>query len=214
MLDQHDSDMSIATKNKAIILNAAIKIFALNGFKGTSVQKIADAAGLPKTNVLYYFKSKQALYIALIEKTLSVWNSAFDKATKDDDPAETLALYITEKMEISRVNPYSSRIFALEILNGANNLSDYFKQQHKLWMAGRLEVIQSWIDSGKIQTQSAEFLLYHIWACTQHYADFSAQITNLRGKKMLKKDYDDATKNLVQLILKGCGLDVPNSYKT
>lgn len=212
MVTKHDSEASIATKNKTLILNSAIKVFAQNGFKGTSVQQIADAAGLPKTNVLYYFKSKQALYIALIEKTLAVWNSAFDKATKNDDPAETLALYISEKMEISRVNPYASKIFALEILNGANNLSDYFKAQHKIWMEGRLEVIQAWIDEGKIEADSPEFLLYHIWACTQHYADFSQQITNLRGSKMLKKDFTQATNNLIKLILTGCGLKVPERY--
>ena len=48
--------------------------------------------------------------------------------------------------------------------------------------------------------------------CTQHYADFSAQITSLRGKTMKRADFDEATRQLVQLILSGCGLTVPEKY--
>jgi TetR/AcrR family transcriptional regulator len=47
---------SIGTINRAKILAAAEKEFAIHGFTGTRVQRIADQAGLPKTNVLYYFK--------------------------------------------------------------------------------------------------------------------------------------------------------------
>lgn len=208
------ADASIGAKNKALILKAAEKAFAQNGFKGTSVQQIADKAGLPKTNVLYYFKSKQELYMSLLEQILFVWNSAFDKATSDDDPAETLADYIAEKMEISRANPYASKVFAMEILNGASNLTDYFREQHVKWMQGRVAVIRAWVEQGKMEALDPDYLLYHIWACTQHYADFSAQITNLRGSKMRKTEFEDATCNLVKLVLTGCGLPVPEKYNS
>lgn len=206
-------DASIGAKNKVLILSAAEKAFAQNGLKGTSVQQIADRAGLPKTNVLYYFKTKQELYMAVLQQILDTWNSAFDKATVEDDPAIVLAEYIAEKMEISRSNPYASKVFAMEILNGATNVTDYFREEHGEWMRGRVAVIEGWIEQGKMHTMSAEYLLYHIWACTQHYADFSAQIRNLRGSKMLKQDFAEATQNLVQLILGGCGLSIPEKYK-
>ena len=63
-------DASIGAKNKTLILSAAEKAFAQNGLKGTSVQQIADRAGLPKTNVLYYFKTKQELYMAVLQQIL------------------------------------------------------------------------------------------------------------------------------------------------
>ncbi len=103
--------------NRRKILQAAEKCFAQFGFKGTAVQKIADEAGLPKTNVLYYFKTKQELYVAVLEETLSLWNSRFDKATVEDDPAEVLANYIAEKMEVSRTHPMASKIFAMGALD-------------------------------------------------------------------------------------------------
>ena len=56
------------------------------------------------------------------------------------------------------------------------------------------------------------YLLFHIWAWTQHYADFSAQISSLRGKAMNRVDFDEATRELVHLVLTGCGLAVPQKY--
>jgi len=207
-------DSKISEKNKQIIIDAAVRAFAQNGFKGTSIKQIADDADLPKTNVLYYFSSKQALYTAVLQHILLVWNSSFDDATAEDDPALTLANYIAEKMEISRIHPYSSKVFAMEILRCASNLNENNFAEYQAWMKSRVAVIESWIAQNKIQAMSAEYLLYHIWACTQHYADFSAQITGLRGKKMTNAEFQVASHDLIQLILTGCGLAVPERFRT
>jgi TetR/AcrR family transcriptional regulator len=204
---------AIRQHNRQKIITAAERAFAEHGFKGTSVQKIADRAGLPKTNVLYYFNSKQELYIAVLEQILSLWNSAFDNATAEHDPAEVLAQYIADKMHLSETKPEVSKIFALEIINGGQNLTDFFRDNHESWMKGRVEVIQQWIDSGQIRTEDPYYLIFHIWACSQHYADFSSQISQLRGNKMTSDDFSIATKSLIHMILTGCGLSVPARYQ-
>ena len=205
-------DGSIGAKNKQKILVAAEKAFATYGFKGTSVQQIADEAELPKTNILYYFKSKQGLYVAMLQDIMSLWNSRFDQVTEDDDPAESLADYIADKMTMSRTHPQASKIFAMEVLNGAPYLNKFFSNEHVAWMEGRVAILNSWIEQGRMTAVDPLYLLFHIWACTQHYADFSAQITSLRGKTMKRADFDEATRQLVQLILSGCGLTVPEKY--
>ncbi|GAC14730.1 TetR family transcriptional regulator C-terminal domain-containing protein [Aliiglaciecola lipolytica] len=203
----------IGAANKQLILNAAEFEFAKHGFKGTRIQQVADRACLPKTNVLYYFKSKENLYLAVLQQILDEWNSVFDHATKEDDPAEVLAKYIAEKMEFSLTRPDASRIFALEIINGAPNLKGFYKENNVAWMEGRVEVVQYWIETGKIQTPNAYYLLYHIWACCQHYADFSAQITHLQGKQMGESEFEEATKAIISLVLKGCSLEIPEKYR-
>lgn len=213
MTTKQVNDARIGSRNKAIILAAAEREFAQNGFKGTSVQQIADAAALPKTNVLYYFKSKQGLYLALLKQIMQLWNSRFDRATVEDDPAETLAHYIAEKMEMSRTHPQASKIFALEILNGAPNLNQFFSDDHKNWFEGRVEILKAWIAQERMNAVDPEYLLFNIWACTQHYADFSCQIVSLRGKAMRKADFEDATRNLIAVVLQGCGLVVPDKYQ-
>lgn len=207
------SDASVGEKNKQNILQAAEQVFAQQGLKGSSVQQIADTAGLPKTNVLYYFKTKQSLYQAVLQQTLSLWNSRFDQASATDDPAETLAEYISEKIDMSRTHPLLSKIFAMEILNGGPNLDTYFNHEHVSWMQGRVAIIESWIEQQKITRVDPYYLLFTIWGSTQHYADFSVQVTRLRGEKMKKADFEDAKRTVIQLVLTGCGLTVPLRYQ-
>ncbi len=206
------SSSNIAAKRRSLILSAALKTFAENGYRGASIQKIADRAGLPKANILYYFKNKKLLYSAVMQSIVSMWNSTFDSVTVDDCPSTALATYIADKMEISRLHPYSSKAFAIEIINGANNLDNAFKNWHVEWVEGRKQVIQGWINAGKMKNMNPEFLLYHIWSSTQHYADFSAQINNLRGTPLTKDEFSEATSTVVNLILKGCGLTVPEEF--
>lgn len=214
-MTQHVKSLSnIGAKRRSIILSSALKAFAENGYNGASIQKIADAAKLPKANILYYFASKKALYSAVMQSILSMWNSSFDNATVDDCPAQSLARYIADKMEISRLHPYSSKAFAIEIINGADNLDSSFKHDHRQWVNSRVSVINGWIDAGKMDSVDPEYLLYHIWATTQHYADFSSQIAQLRGKAMNQREFKEATGAVVSIILKGCGLAVPNEYVT
>jgi len=49
------------------ILNSARKIFLLYGFHGATIQKIADDAGVSKSAVHYYFRSKEKLYQRVID---------------------------------------------------------------------------------------------------------------------------------------------------
>lgn len=212
-LSNNYKEISIGELNRGKILVAAEKEFALHGFKGARVQQIADRAKLPKTNVLYYFKSKKSLYLALLEDILRLWNSRFDEATARDDPAEVLAHYIADKMEISRCRPDASKMFALEIINGAPNLNAFFKDQHSSWMDSRVAVIRQWIEQGKLVSTDPHYLLFNIWATSQHYADFSAQINELKGKPMTQIDFSEATNNLVKLILTGCGLSIPTEFE-
>ena len=57
----------IQKKNRAAILNAALEVFSAQGFRGATVDEIAASAGLSKPNLLYYFGSKEAIYMALLE---------------------------------------------------------------------------------------------------------------------------------------------------
>jgi len=50
---------SIREKSQDKILAAAQEEFIIQGYKGATVQAIADRANLPKANVLYYFKNKE-----------------------------------------------------------------------------------------------------------------------------------------------------------
>ncbi|MGD0788512.1 MAG: helix-turn-helix domain-containing protein [Terracidiphilus sp.] len=56
-----------ADHTRARILEAAIRQFSENGLAGARTERIAEAAGVNKALLYYYFSSKEALYSAAIE---------------------------------------------------------------------------------------------------------------------------------------------------
>ncbi len=88
----------IRQKNEEAIIKAAEDEFARHGFKGTSMNTIAQNAGLPKANLHYYFTNKLGLYVAVLSNILELWDSTFNHLRAEDDPAEALARYIRAKI--------------------------------------------------------------------------------------------------------------------
>lgn len=200
----------IRQKNEEAILTAAEEEFARHGFKGTSMNTIAQRVGLPKANLHYYFSNKLGLYVAVLSNILELWDSTFNTLTVDDDPATALAAYIRAKMEFSRRYPQASRVFAMEIISGGECLSEHFGQDYRTWFSGRAAVFEAWIAAGKMDRVDPVNLIFLIWSSTQHYADFATQITFVTGRKrMSKQDFAEASDNLIHIILKGCGLTPP-----
>ena len=65
-------------ENEVLIITSAEKIFADMGYAGATMQQIADAAGLPKANLHYYFPTKEILYRNVIDKIFNLWLEAAD----------------------------------------------------------------------------------------------------------------------------------------
>jgi len=69
------------------------------------------------------------------------------------------------------------------------------------------QVVQNWIDQGKLAPVDPVHLFFTIWAATQTYADFDVQVCAVLGTRgMDTKEYARATQHTVDLILRGCGL--------
>jgi AcrR family transcriptional regulator len=74
------------------VLEAAAKLFAQRGFGGTNLQDIADALGISRPALYYYFKSKEDILASLVEEvTVFSGHQATELASKADfNPSETL----------------------------------------------------------------------------------------------------------------------------
>ena len=203
-------DGKVRKKNKSIILAAAEQEFLIHGFKGAAIKRIAERADLPRANVHYYFKSKEELYSEILNDIVGRWNSGFDDVTAEDDPLQALSNYIRAKIMFSKTDPERSRIFASEIIHGAPHIKQYLKTTQKQWVEHKVEVIQAWMDQGKITKVDPLNLLFFIWGATQHYADFSAQVLIASDKDALNDDdYEKVADDLVAIVLRGIGLNIP-----
>lgn len=73
---------------EAQILEVAGQVFAVEGYRGASMDAIAARADVSKPLLYSYFGSKQGLYLAYIENAGKGLREQMRQATGDDQPAE------------------------------------------------------------------------------------------------------------------------------
>jgi TetR/AcrR family transcriptional regulator len=189
------------------ILRAAEAVFAERGYSGATTAAIAKRAGLPKPNVHYYFRTKEALYRAVLRRILQLWLSATDTITQDADPAQALRGYIAEKMRYTQRYPLASKVFANELLHGAPQIREFLRGDMRKLIEAKARIIDGWIAAGRMARVDPIHLFFVIWATTQTYADFDVQVAAVLGRKRVgPKELAEASAAVESLILRGCGL--------
>ncbi|MEM7299549.1 MAG: TetR family transcriptional regulator C-terminal domain-containing protein [Pseudomonadota bacterium] len=188
----------IQSERQEEILAVALDVFSQHGFRGSSINQIAKSAGMSTPRLLYHFNDKEALYRALLKSTLMRWHTPLQQIADTDTPVEEICCYISRKLEMSRQYPRESRLFAGEILMGVPRARDEVFEPLRATFDDKIRLLTTWMDKGLITRQDPHHLMYSIWATTQHYADFEAQIAELSPEK-LNTLYVDAKAFLIPM---------------
>ena len=172
----------IQAQNEELILDAALEVFSAYGFRGTTVDQIAARASLSKPNLLYYFRRKEDIYRAVLERTLEGWLEPLRRIEPAGEPLDEIARYIRAKIRMARERPEASRFFANEILHGAPVIGDFLRGPLRDLVDEKAALIATWIAAGRIARIDPRHLIMSIWATTQHYADFEVQVRAVLGE--------------------------------
>ena len=171
----------IQQRNSGMILEAALEVFSQHGFRGATLDQIAEVAGLSKPNLLYYFASKEAIHGALLSGLLVTWLDPLRALDPKGDPVAELLGYVRRKLELSRDFPRESRLFANEMLQGAPRIRAALEGELRDLVEEKSAVLRRWMDQGRIAPVHPVHLIFAVWALTQHYADFDVQVRAVLG---------------------------------
>ena len=172
----------IQARNREAILTAALDVFSQQGFRGATLDQIAEVAGLSKPNLLYYFPSKDIIHQTLLTRMLDTWLDPLREMDAEGDPVTEVMTYVRRKLDLSRDYPRESRLFANEILRGAPRMRAAIEGELKALVAEKAVVLTRWMDEGRIARMHPVHLIFSIWALTQHYADFDVQVRGVLGE--------------------------------
>lgn len=172
----------IQKRNRKLILEAALEVFSTHGYRGATLDQIATCAGLSKPNILYYFTGKEEIHITLLNGLMDTWLAPMREIDPDGDPLEEILRYVHRKLAMSREFPRESRLFANEIIQGAPRIGPHLKAGLKPLVDETSTLFEGWMAAGKLAQMDARHLIFSIWATTQHYADFAAQVRVLMGE--------------------------------
>ena len=191
-------------KKKTAILDAALSTFSQYGLHGSSIDQIALLADVSKTNLFYYFNSKEELYVSVLRNLLDLWLEPLRAFEEDQDPIEAIRDYLRVKLQFSRDHPAESRLFCMEVMQGAPLMLTVLQQPLHDLVENKIAVIKAWIAQGKLAAVEPYHLIFSLWATTQHYADFRVQIEAVAGQTLENPAFFEQTlASLEAIILDG-----------
>jgi TetR/AcrR family fatty acid metabolism transcriptional regulator len=96
------------------IAGIALNLFAEKGFSATSVEQIAEAAGIGKGTIYDYFSSKEEIFVkAITDWIMNLLHRVIDSTRGVDDPVERLKIFIEMVKDVLNVDtPDPKKLFA------------------------------------------------------------------------------------------------------
>ena len=116
------------------ILTHATRLFAEQGYDGTSVQQIADAVGIRKPSLLYHFKSKDELRENVIAEMLAHWNSVLPRLLLKASTEERFDATMEALSEFFIEDPDRARLFLRETLDRPEQMQAMLAQFVQPWV--------------------------------------------------------------------------------
>lgn len=109
-------DPDLESRRKAEILDAAAVTFAQDGFADTDVQVIADRVGVSKGTVYRYFETKDALFLAAVDRGLKELSAACDELMLDESlqPLERIEKAVLAYLTFFHRRPEMAELFIQE----------------------------------------------------------------------------------------------------
>jgi AcrR family transcriptional regulator len=130
------------------IVTAALDAFALEGFRGTSLQEIADKVGITKAGLLHHFSSKEELLLAVL--------SLREKSYALTDDVRGLAGVLQHLRTVVEVDSATEGLVALyvtlsaEATNPKHPAHDYFVERYRVQTASIADRLQQAVQDGEL----------------------------------------------------------------
>jgi TetR/AcrR family transcriptional regulator len=156
--------------SRQAILVAAERIFARAGLEGARTDAIAAAAGVNKALLYYYFRSKDALYLAILEHHMKEFNRAALDVLRGDVTARAKVLaYVAMHFDFVGARPFFTRLFP-RLLVSEGSFLERLAKKYTLPVIGELiRVIVRGVRSREFRRVDAEQTALSMMGLTVHY---------------------------------------------
>jgi AcrR family transcriptional regulator len=140
------SSKAAAVDKRRQILDAAVRVFARQGFHATRVSDIADEAGVAYGLVYHYFRSKDEVLNELFVERWSLLLAAIEEADQAGGPHRTrLAAVASFIVDSYRHDPELMKVIIVEVTRAANS----FGQTHLAQIRRAYESIAKIVADGQ-----------------------------------------------------------------
>src|SRR5579864_1697239 len=97
-----------------VLINAAMDLFASYGYRGTSLSRIARAAGVTKGALYWHFSDKEEFFLAVVDKVLGEWGQRYPRPIATRKDFARAFMWTFENMAVmNEKNPWVSRLLLI-----------------------------------------------------------------------------------------------------
>lgn len=151
-------------------MDAALTLFAEQGYHGTTVGDICDALGVGKGVFYWYFPSKEALFSELLQSSLLALRRAQQSAIEDvDDPVERIERGIRASIEFFRGNP--GLLTLSRIAARYEEFSALVEKGQNIVVADTAAHIKEGMAAGEIRHGDPELMAHGVLGAIFHFVE-------------------------------------------
>ena len=168
------------------LLDIAEQLFAERGFYGVSIAAIANEMGFTKQGVLHYFKSKEKLYGAILQRISDDFQERQTEAEQVfEEPTERLKQFYSELAEPNDINTRRTRLLMRELLDNnsrATKAENWYLREFLEHLIGMVKAIE---DLKKLSDEEALIFAYQLLGAVNYFLISPATLRGIFGEKYL-----------------------------
>ena len=185
------------------LLAAAEEVFADRGYHAASTSEIARRAGVNKTLIYYYFRSKEGLYRALMER-ISDQLRPFLEDFSITDPVEALTAATRRYVRLLADNPYYVRLCAYGTLERRDIRGD--EEMHEKLVVAASTAIRRGIDQGVFRAEDPRHVLITVEGMCRFFFEHEEHMREQWGDSWDRDQVvEERCEHVVNMLLHGLG---------
>ena len=157
-MDQENNSQNTEKK----ILDAAKQVFLENGLEKAKMQNIANRAGISRTALNYYFRTKENLFLVLIDQLLDGVIPAIEGLISTDISFVEKAKIIVDIYDVQlRQNDFIPRFVVVEVQRNPATIHDFIENSSRIqaYLSMMTETLKKEMEAGTIRTIPIEQII-------------------------------------------------------
>jgi AcrR family transcriptional regulator len=122
---------------RELIMVAATELFAARGVTSTSIDDIAEAAGIAKGSIYYNFESKAGLVEAILARSSELLSESLLRAANGRSGKQLQTAVVTELLSLLAAHPAAARVLVTELFRTERS----WREAIQNWRALALEPV-------------------------------------------------------------------------
>ena len=153
-----------ASARREQILDVSVQVFARNGFHSTSMNDVAEAAGVTKQLVYHYYQSKEELYSIVLDRVSDEVRAMLDDPDYDRlSPPDAVRVMIQRIIQAYRERPYIVGMTVDQDLHKGEHISrrsNYIPSLQRFVIERIAPLLERGVAQGHFRVGQDPFLFY------------------------------------------------------